>query len=216
MPRFSIKTMMVYMSFIAVGLAALRNANELWAGTIVVLTVGMLGTCVFSVHHGQTKMRNWWFGFALFGCGYVLIAFGPLFSELKSLLPSSQLCAYLHEWSLPSTESISTDQLEANYNAYDTFLKESQLTRSAIENYEAAREQIKAQLIARGSPLTQGMQLSPLEQRRHLLLGLLTGLENVKAFDTVAHGLSALLAGLIGAVISSRINPRAIPNAQSD
>lgn len=42
MHRISIKSMMWYVSFIALGLAALRNANEVWAGVMVMLTIGVL------------------------------------------------------------------------------------------------------------------------------------------------------------------------------
>lgn len=42
MRQISIKSLMLYVSFFAVGLAALRNANDVWAGMILLLMLATL------------------------------------------------------------------------------------------------------------------------------------------------------------------------------
>jgi hypothetical protein len=66
---------------VAVGVAALRFASELWAGILLILTLGGLGAAVLAFHEGNAAPRSWWRGFALFGWGYLVLAMGPWASE---------------------------------------------------------------------------------------------------------------------------------------
>lgn len=40
--EFSLKSMMWYVSFIALGIAVLRNANDVWVGVMLLITLGTL------------------------------------------------------------------------------------------------------------------------------------------------------------------------------
>jgi hypothetical protein len=75
LPRFAIAGLMGLV--VAVGVAALRFASELWAGVLLMLTLGVLGAAVLAFHERSGASRAWWRGFALFGWGYVVLAMGP-------------------------------------------------------------------------------------------------------------------------------------------
>jgi hypothetical protein len=80
-----------------VGLAALRDASEMWAGIVLTLVLLILGTAVFGAIYSRGRRRAGWLGFAVFGWGYFMLAFGPGFSsELGNRLPSTQLLIALH------------------------------------------------------------------------------------------------------------------------
>lgn len=133
------------------------------------------------------------------------LAFGPV-PKARSFLPTSRLCLYLHGWAFPrDVKEMTTHHLEFTFTTYNDVLSStytSMLGSSAIRDYGADREYVKALLIERGSPLTKGMQMSPLERKRRALHALLTGLRNAGPFDTIAQCLSALLAGLAGAMVA--------------
>lgn len=72
--RFSLKTMLVLFTAVAVSTAGLIYANILWAAffyTVAFLAVltGMVGALV-----RRGPMREFWIGFALFGGGYFALA----------------------------------------------------------------------------------------------------------------------------------------------
>ena len=73
--RFSIAGLMGAVLVAAIGLAALRNASETWAGVMLLLTCGVLALAVVGVVCRAGSERAWWLGFALFGWGYLALAF---------------------------------------------------------------------------------------------------------------------------------------------
>src|SRR6184192_4085180 len=76
--RFSIGGLMGVVLVAAIGLAALRNASEPWAGVMLLLTHGVLGFAAIGVVCRRHVERAWWLGFSLFGWGYLaLVAFWP-------------------------------------------------------------------------------------------------------------------------------------------
>ena len=48
MRRFSIRTLMAFVLVCAVGMAALKNANELWAGTMLMAALAAAGVAVLA------------------------------------------------------------------------------------------------------------------------------------------------------------------------
>ena len=57
----------------AVGLAAWRNADEPWAGAMLLLTWGILCMAIVSAIYCKGGRRAWWLGFAVFGWGYLAL-----------------------------------------------------------------------------------------------------------------------------------------------
>jgi hypothetical protein len=97
MRRISIIGMMRLVLCCAVGLTALRNANDLWAGTSLTLALAMAGIALLGALYQRGKDRAWWVGFALFSGVYLALAFGPWFStEIRPKLVTTQLLESIH------------------------------------------------------------------------------------------------------------------------
>src|SRR5438270_8186539 len=91
-PRFSIAGLMFVVLLIAVGVAALRSASQLWAGMIFTLTLALLGVAVIGVIYRRGARRAFWLGATLFGGGYLIVSFGPWFAtEVRPYLVTSAL-----------------------------------------------------------------------------------------------------------------------------
>jgi hypothetical protein len=73
--RFPIAGMMAAVLIVALGLAAVRNASPTWASVTFLSTCAVLCLAIVGIIcRGETE-RAWWLGFALFGWGYLLLAF---------------------------------------------------------------------------------------------------------------------------------------------
>src|SRR5262249_15368813 len=70
------------------GLAALKNASELWAWAVRLFTLGLLATAILGVLYRRGTRRAWWVGFALFGWGYEAMECVPW---LPPATPSSRV-----------------------------------------------------------------------------------------------------------------------------
>jgi hypothetical protein len=188
--------MMWYVSFIAVGLAALRNANEVWVGVLLLLTLSTLCIAFLGVLHRRGKERVWWSGFAVFACAYFLVAFGP-FAEMRPNLGTTQLIEYARsEMMYPLGNDESTlEELEINYQQAMRFPQF--IPPAALESYRWI-------LIEKKSTMVSGTLPPGIEARRRLRQ-FTPGVRNEKSFRTVAHCLFCLLAGLMGAFISARM-----------
>ena len=74
--RFTIAGLMGAVLVAAVGLSALRNASETWAGVMFLVTYGVLGLAIVGAICRGFPERAWWLGFFVFGWGYLsLVAY---------------------------------------------------------------------------------------------------------------------------------------------
>jgi hypothetical protein len=105
LPRFSIAGLMGLVVVAAVGVAALRFASELWAGVLLMLTLGVLGAAILGMVHRRDGKRAWWQGFALFGWGYLTLALGPWFgATIAPSLPTTTGLNALYAKMHPASE----------------------------------------------------------------------------------------------------------------
>jgi hypothetical protein len=81
LPRFSIARLMGVVLLVALGLAALRDSSEIWAGVLLLLTSGILALAVVGAACRRGADRAWWLGFAVFGWGYLALAFWGAYSS---------------------------------------------------------------------------------------------------------------------------------------
>ncbi|WP_435008113.1 hypothetical protein P12x_005388 [Tundrisphaera lichenicola] len=89
MRRFSILSLMGLVLAMAVSFAALRGANDWWAGGLVLATLGLLGYGILAAWHGRGRSRAAWLGFLVFAGGY-FFAIRTLPDPEASWLPTSQ------------------------------------------------------------------------------------------------------------------------------
>ena len=73
--RMKISGLMAVVLVVAVGLAALRSGSDIWAGAWFLLTCGALALAAVGSVFDTRGARAWWLGFAIFGCGYLVLAF---------------------------------------------------------------------------------------------------------------------------------------------
>lgn len=213
MRRISLKSLMWYVSFIAVGLAALRNANDDWAGLVVLLTICTIGASTLGLIYRRGKERAWWAGFLLFAAGYLVLAFGPWFtSEVGPHMGTTRLLGCIRE-SASGPSTLADYDLIGNDNEkylfiidrIDAIKQGRPLDNDPLSLYENDLAIVRDRLIESGSDTTKGMQLSPRGQATKRVRGLIPGAANSQAFYRIGHCLFALLAGLIGAAIASRM-----------
>lgn len=207
MRRVSIKSMMWYLAFIAVGLAALRNANDVWVGVMLLLTLSALCIALLEVLHRRGNERLWWSGFVAFASTYFLVVFGP-FTEIRPNLGTTQLINYVRsEMMYPlGDDDTSLNDLEEGYQQSmrmaEHFRQAGDQERLAATN--ESLDYYRWILIEKKSGLVSGTLPPGIEARRRLR-EFTPGVRKEKPFQTVAHCLFSLLAGLIGAVIASRM-----------
>jgi hypothetical protein len=109
MRRFSIRFLMAFVLVSAVGLAALRNANELWEGTMLLLALAAVGMAILGAIFMRGRDRAWWIGFALFSGGYLLMTFAPgLSNEVRPKLGTTHLLDEVHHRLTPLVSQDST------------------------------------------------------------------------------------------------------------
>jgi hypothetical protein len=88
--RFSIGGLMVVVLAAAVGLAALTNASPAWAGTMLLLTCGILALGVVGAIYRTGAERVRWLGFSIFGWGYLAL-WWFLSEHTAFVLPTTRL-----------------------------------------------------------------------------------------------------------------------------
>ena len=63
--------MMIAVLILALGLAALRNPTEMWAGWVALVTKALLCLAVVGAVCCTGRERAWWLGLAVFGWAYL-------------------------------------------------------------------------------------------------------------------------------------------------
>jgi hypothetical protein len=90
--RFKIASLLGVILFLGVGLAGLRESNDLWESGLFTLTLGvLLVSILLAVHRSEVK-RAFWIGFAIIGWGYMAIALIP---SIEPRLLTTKALAYL-------------------------------------------------------------------------------------------------------------------------
>jgi hypothetical protein len=64
----------------ALGLGALKNADTLWAASVLLATLAVIGVAVIGALTRTGRPRFWWTGFAVFAGGYLVVTFVPVIS----------------------------------------------------------------------------------------------------------------------------------------
>jgi hypothetical protein len=88
---------------LAVAIAALRNADDYWAGGLMLATALLIGVAALSAvfHSGRPSAGR--LGFAVFAGGYFALAFLGLSDQNLAKLPTTWLLTYVHQRVAPPT-----------------------------------------------------------------------------------------------------------------
>jgi hypothetical protein len=177
MPHFSIRTIMAVIVVSAIGMAALRNADELWAGLMLLLVLVAGGIAVLGALNLLGRERAWWQGFAVFTGGYLVAVLSPV----QSHLATTQMLIAMH----PVVTSPGTGP-----PVYPIYWRQRAQALATIESLKATgRGPADRELIGAMNVLAN-------------LNSQLAGTPNQDEFLRVGHSFFALLAGLLGGTVA--------------
>jgi hypothetical protein len=190
MRRISIRTLMAFVLVSAVGLAALRNANELWAGMMLLVAMAALGGAVLGVILMRGRERAWWLGFAVFAGGYLALAFGPWLSDVfQPQLGTTHLLGHLRKLMFDS------DALPLTPSEADSLLLQERRLEAGLANVKRVARNFSAD--------PAGLAMA---KKLQAIQGQLTANKNAgpryEHFHGVGHSLFTLLAGLVGGTVA--------------
>jgi hypothetical protein len=187
--RFSIRDLMGFIVVSAIGLAALRNANELWAGGLLLLVLAAVGVAVMGAVILRGKERYWWAGFAFFAACYLVLAIGPwLNSWYASRIGTTHLLNQLrHRMFASDVEALSDSEAESLLQEVQLLeAQQAQARRVARNRNDAAIVSLTKRLQATRVKLTANQNAGPRREE----------------FQEMGHSLFALLAGLVGGTVA--------------
>jgi hypothetical protein len=185
MRRFSIRSLMAFVLVSAIELAALRNANELWARVTMMLAVALIGVAVLWAILLRGQERAWWSGFAVLGVAYLLVSLSPL----RYRLGTTHLLEYIHAKVAESPiATFEVSRFDENSLLYRIVTTDGDVSERTVANSVYHSTPAEDLLIS----------MTPANPWRSLL----PGAANLDAFQRVGHALFALLAGLIGGSVA--------------
>jgi hypothetical protein len=183
MRRFTILGLMGLVLGLAVAIAALRNADDYWAGGLLLATDLIIGVAALGAVYHVGRRRAGRLGFAVFSGGYFALAFLGLSESNLAKLPTTWLLRYVHEKVAP-TPFVYTKHA----TLYSTV--PASWTTSTVRNVHHVS-------------WTYNHIASPNRWK-----SMLPGAANYESFGAVGHCLFALLAGLMGTIIARRFQAR--------
>ena len=187
MRRYSIRTLMALVVVSAVGLAALRGADETWAGMLLLAALAAVGAAVLGAAILRGRERAWCAGFAFFGGGYLALDLRPLAQRIVRAPAGDDASAGVRlrtHASVPGADGSGDRVLEAAA-AMNWPLKSCKSCESREVCDDPALVAIKKALA-----------------RADQQLGVLNSATRYDDFRQVGHALFAPMAGLIGAVVA--------------
>ena len=196
MRRFTILSLMGVVFVLAVGLAALRGANDYWAGGLLLGTPLLFGLSLIAAFSGKDGKRAGRTGFAVLGGGYFALAFLGLSEGNLRRLPTSWLLQYVHE-QVGGQANVSV--------VFSTITTTNQGGTVLTQNVSGTRLGIAANAPATltGNVVFNNSTTTTVSGNTWKFL--LPGVANNDSFNAVGHCLFALLAGVLGAAIARRL-----------
>jgi hypothetical protein len=167
-----------------VGLAALRNADDLWAGMMLLLALAAVLSAVLGAVILRGHERAWWSGFAYFAGTYLALALGPWLSDnFQPRLGTTHLLGRIHGWMHPAMYQMEASLTYLQAEREGTLAKWISLQQSDGKNHPAT--------------LYQKTELAALDQK----IAGIKGAPTQDHFQRVGHALFTLLTGLVGGMI---------------
>jgi hypothetical protein len=226
--RYNIAGALGAILFVAVGFAALREADELWDSWLFSLTLVLLLVAVLLAARRTGDRRAFWIGFALFGWGYLSLSLIP---STEPRLISTKALEYLHQSNIFSARVrviLALDHMRAHNVSSDDLMKA--LTPSSMVSGRSARQNVSYDEASQTVEyvLSWGAHYNKPEQYESIILkanpdGEILRIKDVakvemgssfyvpraagtaENFIHIGHTLFALLAAWLGGVLSRRL-----------
>jgi hypothetical protein len=200
MRHVSIRSLMALIVVAAIGLAALRNANDLWSGMLLLFALTAVGIGIMGAVILRGGERCWWGGFAFFCGGYLALAIGPWLNDrFQPQLGTMYLLEYVH--AKVASSPIST---------FDVSRADGSSVLFRVTTGDGAVHSRKVANSVYNS--TPGKDLLASITPANRWLAALPGAANHDQFLRVGHCLFALLAGLFGGTVARWFSTRREPS----
>ena len=120
--RFSIRLLLGLVTFIAIAIGSLLNANQLWFQVLLTATILLfvIGTLVAIGRTGAA--RAFWIGFVVIGCAYSVAVFG--FRPQNKYLLTPKLLEYLYPQVKTEITADSREELLEQYPDAERYITE--------------------------------------------------------------------------------------------
>jgi hypothetical protein len=179
--RVSIRTLMAVVLVSAVGLAALRNASELWVEVMLLLAIAAEGVSILGAALLRGRERAWWFGFAVFAGLYLALAVGPWVNDgFRQQLITSHWLVRLRNAMSESTVPI--------------LVGEKQAIEAELARLRRTKPDLRYDPVV--SSLTSNLRAIEVQLTANRNAGL-----RYDNFQRIGHAFLALLAGLAGGTV---------------
>jgi hypothetical protein len=197
MRRFTILGLMGLVLGLAVAIAALRNADDYWAGGLLLGTALLIGLAALGAVYHSGRRRAGRLGFAVFAGGYFTLTFLGLSGQNLAKLPTTWLLAYIHQRVAPPvTATVTLTGVLVGKTGQGTIVM-SNGTPNPLANTGTT------------TTLSPFAVMGGAEAEAYTLWkSLLPGAANDEAFSVVGHCLFSVLAGLLGMLIARRYQAR--------
>jgi hypothetical protein len=195
---FSVRTLMTLVLLIAIGLAALRNANGIWAAMMLTVACGAVASAVMGALILRGKERYGWAGFAVFGGGYLAIAIGPCLGDAyQSHLGTTAMLDYV-QTKVRTSRRLSRVPKPRTLQA--VLLQDIDNMTAVTSNLnDPALINLKKRLARLEVDIEQERVSEAVAKR---WLSFLPGAVNAVPFFCVGHSLFALCAGMVGIAVA--------------
>ncbi len=184
MRRISIRRLMAVVFVSAVGLAALKDASDRWAGMLLLVAMAAVGVAVLGAIILRGREQCWWLSFALFSGGYLALALGPL----QPRLSTTHLLAYIHAKVTRTVVNFEVSRFDQSSVVYRVVFSDGVSVRRIADS--AVNSTAVEDLFASIAPANGWRTAFP-------------GAANRDQFQSVGHSLFALLAGLAGGTVAT-------------
>jgi hypothetical protein len=197
--RFNISRLLLVVLVVAVGFAALREANKIWDSTVFTFTVGVLLISILLAAHRSEKRWAFWLGFALFGSTYLGLSLVPsIESRMGTTKPLAGLHAKMSAWT-PAGAGVAFGDLD-NDGDIDIFVANSSQPSFVYRNNGNGKF-VDVSATSGLSVVVDGAA-----NGRFFVKSLGASSGTTENFVRIGHSLFALVAAFVGGLISRRIH----------
>src|SRR5579864_2027208 len=192
--RFSIASLLGAVFFVAIAIAGLRAASDLWDSILFTTTLALLLISTLLAVHRQDRRRAFWVGFALFGSAYLVAS---LVTPVESRLLTTKALASLDaaRQNAPKGSRLGFFEYYDGDGLPDVIVSTVSEPVALLRNVGNSKFQDVTALAATPQSATL---------RQFLALGLLKASSGgtSESFVRIGHTLTALMMAFVGAHLS--------------